>query len=268
MKLSIIIPVYHEKEAIFPCLERLLGTHHELEIIVVDGAPEGDTVHAVHAWIESAQQTRMDVEKQYYSNNLATLKLEKSKSGRGSQMNYGAACATGEVLLFLHVDTVLPCNYFELLEKVYGAGHWAGAFSLCIDDSRPWFRVIEYLANKRNTWTKTPYGDQAQFFTAKLFKSIGGYAEIPLMEDVDIMRRLRTLGGLGRVRKPLYILKECATTSARRWHDEGIVYCSLRNVILRTLYAFGVSPTSLAKWYGFEKRCRLQRSNDVHKRHC
>ncbi len=243
MKLSIIIPVYHEKEAIFPCLERLLGTRQGLEIIVVDGAPEGDTLSAVQAWIETESK-----------NDFTMLKLKKSKSGRGAQMNCGAACATGEVLLFVHVDTVLPDNYFGLLEKSYVTGHQVGAFPLRIDDARPWFRVVEYLANKRNTWTKTPYGDQAQFFTAGLFQSIGGYAEIPLMEDVDIMRRIR------RAQISLCLLPDCATTSARRWHDEGMVYCSLRNVVLRTLYAFGASPVRLAKWYGFGKRGKVRKN--------
>ncbi len=255
MKLSVIIPVYHEVETIIPCLERVLeaggfATHNNaaLEIIVVDGAPEAETVAAVRQHMEHDSC----IKKAFYAE---ILQLKTSPSGRAVQMNYGAASATGDVLLFLHVDTILPDNYLRLLTKSYYAGHAAGAFSLHIDDERTWFRVVEYIANKRNTWTRTPYGDQAQFFTAALFRKLGGYAVMPLMEDVDIMRRVRALG------IPLDMQDECVTTSARRWHDEGLVYCSVRNVCLRTLYAFSVPAHKLAAWYGFEKRWRAGRQD-------
>lgn len=162
--------------------------------------------------------------------------------GRARQMNAAAACARGRVLLFLHADTRLPHNAFahmlDALSRVQ-----AGAFSLGIDGGGLFFRLTERVADARNRLTRTPYGDQAQFFCTAYFRQLGGYADIPLMEDVDIMRRIRRRGD------PIEIVKSRVATSARRWHKEGLLYCSARNVCLRALYALGVSPHSLSRWY-------------------
>lgn len=123
----------------------------------------------------------------------------------------------------------------------------AGAFTLSIDAPGAWFRVVEALANLRNRLTRTPYGDQAQFFRAELFRAMGGYPDQPLMEDVEIMRRLRGAG------ESLALLPLRVTTSARRWRDEGAVRCTLRNVCLRLLYALGVPAQLLARWYRARK---------------
>nr|WP_230404654.1 glycosyltransferase family 2 protein [Nitratidesulfovibrio sp. HK-II] len=123
----------------------------------------------------------------------------------------------------------------------------AGAFTLSIDAPGAWFRVVEALANLRNRLTRTPYGDQAQFFRAELFRAMGGYPDQPLMEDVEIMRRLRGAG------EPLALLPQRVATSARRWRDEGAVRCTLRNACLRLLYALGVPAQLLARWYRARK---------------
>lgn len=162
--------------------------------------------------------------------------------GRARQMNAGAAAAKGAYLLFLHADTRLPQQAFtfmaEALERVK-----AGAFGLSIEDDGLYFRFVERIADVRNRLTRTPYGDQAQFFRTDFFHALNGYADIPIMEDVDIMRRIRRGG------HAVEILKNRVATSARRWHKEGRLYCSVRNVCLRTLYALGVSPHSLSRWY-------------------
>ncbi|HCG05839.1 MAG TPA: glycosyl transferase [Desulfovibrio sp.] len=204
--------------------------------------------------------------------------------GRARQMNAGAAVAEGQVLLFLHADTRLPDDAFPAVLRAMGVdvdvdtnvGTGAdmvahrgentpasgagpadnaapatdarsGAFTLSIDAPGAWFRVVEALANLRNRLTRTPYGDQAQFFRAELFRAMGGYPDQPLMEDVEIMRRLRGLG------EPLALLPQRVVTSARRWRDEGAVRCTLRNVCLRLLYALGVPAQLLGRWYRARK---------------
>ncbi|KAF5030253.1 hypothetical protein DSECCO2_640040 [anaerobic digester metagenome] len=107
--------------------------------------------------------------------------------------------------------------------------------------------MVEALANLRNRLSRTPYGDQAQFFRVGVFRAMGGYPDLPLMEDVEIMRRLRRAG------LPLALLALPAVTSARRWRDEGAVRCTLRNVCLRLLYALGVPAQILARWYRARK---------------
>lgn len=195
-------------------------------------------------------------------------------------MNAGAAIATGQMLLFLHADTQLPAGWPHMVLAATGndyacARHHslsvtptpkparacavgglphhdhgcigkpvrAGGFTLGIGASGVVFRVIETLANLRNALTRTPYGDQAQFFDRALFHAVGGYPDLPLMEDVEIMLRLRKSG------EKIAILPDRVLTSARRWEKEGLFRCSARNVLLRTLYACGVSAQTLARWY-------------------
>jgi glycosyltransferase involved in cell wall biosynthesis len=218
-----------------------------------------------------------------FSGGSLSVRGVAAPRGRARQMNAGAAVAGGQVLLFLHADTRLPDDAFPAVLRAVGvdvtpvvgaheadmdahrdentpasgagpAGNaapipaWrAGAFTLSIDAPEAWFRVVEALANLRNRLTRTPYGDQAQFFRAELFRAMGGYPNQPLMEDVEMMRRLRGAG------EPLALLPLRVTTSARRWRDEGPVRCTLRNVCLRLLYALGVPAQLLARWYRARK---------------
>ncbi len=223
--ISIIIPVLNEACRInetLACLPPPLpGT--ELEVIVVDGDRSGSTIEAI--------------------SRGGIIKIV-SPQGRGRQLNVGAAEAAGRILVFLHADTRLPEDAFPSIKRALaGPGTSAGAFGLKIDSKKPVFRIIEKAAFLRTRITRIPYGDQAIFIKASFFKKMGGFSEIPIMEDVDLMRRIRRAGGFVR------ILPSAAVTSPRRWEKEGIVSCTLRNRIISILFLAGVPPERLARLY-------------------
>jgi rSAM/selenodomain-associated transferase 2 len=225
IKFSIIVPAFHEGENInglTECLNRL-DYDKSSEIIVVDGAQENDTLAAVH--------------------NKDVIKISSEK-GRAKQMNAGAAIARGEALIFLHADTELPTHAFErihlLLERKEFVG---GAFDLGIKSDRFIFRAIEKLASWRSRLNRTPFGDQAIFIRKEYFDRIGGYKEIPLMEDMELMRRIRKSGN------KIWIFHDRVMTSPRRWEKEGVIYCTLRNWTLQALYLLGISPHKLVMYY-------------------
>lgn len=222
---SIIIPVLHEAETINALIAHLrsLDAGQAREIIVVDGDPEGSTIKAVQD---------------------AGVRLLISGRGRARQMNRGGAAARGDVLLFLHADTFLPANAAGLiLSCLEDRRVVAGAFELGFLTERRIFRITERYVSLRTRLTRIPFGDQAVFIRRDYFEAIGGFREIPLMEDVELMKRIRTQGGR------IAILPAKALTSARRYEREGIVFCTLRNWSLQFLYMLGVAPERLAKWY-------------------
>ena len=222
---SIIIPVYHEAAIIQPLIPILIGLAdaENVEIIVVDGDPDGGTIRVVN-------DTR-----------ITTLVAGK---GRAIQMNHGAAAARGDILVFLHADTLLPpCGLRFIREALENTIPVGGAFDLGIRSGKRAYRVIEKMVYYRTRLTKIPYGDQAIFIYRDLFLKIKGYKQIPIMEDIDLMRRLKVDG------YRITIIPHPVQTSPRRWEREGIVRCTLRNWILATLYLLGVSPAELAKYY-------------------
>jgi len=224
-RISLIIPVFCEQAVINKTIEavRRLRGGDTAEIIVVDGQAEVETLAAI---------------------GDATVRKLSSEKGRGRQLNRGAAVAAGDVLLFLHADTVLPPAAFERIAEAMGdEGCAGGAFDLHIDSPGAGFRVIETVANLRSRLTRIPYGDQAIFIRASCFRTLGGFKEIPIMEDVDLMRRIK------RKRGRIVIFRESVITSARRWEKEGLVFCTLRNWFLITLYLCGVKPERLARFY-------------------
>ena len=193
------------------------------QIIVVDGDPGGNTLAA----IESADVTGI-----------------VSRKGRGAQMNAGAKVAEGKILLFLHADTRLPADALVKIERALAEPKIvAGAFNLGIDSERWFLKYIAMRANMRSRSNRIPYGDQAIFIRKTTFDQIGGYADIPIMEDIDLMRRLKKDG------KRIRILKDKVMTSARRWEAEGPLVTTFRNQLLVLFYYLGVSPTRLARFY-------------------
>lgn len=223
--ISIILPVLNEADVINPLLdhlETLEGCGH-CEFIVVDGSPDGDTIEAV---------------------KRTGVRCVKSPQGRASQMNAGAAAAVGEILIFLHADTRLPRKAIELInEAVTRQTLIGGAFDLRIGSERPILKIIARIASLRSRLTRIPYGDQAIFIRRDCFNRLGGYPEIPLMEDVAFMRSIKRAGGrIGFIPQPVI-------TSARRWEQEGILYTTLRNWFLLSAYTMGVAPDKLAKHY-------------------
>lgn len=159
-------------------------------------------------------------------------------------MNAGAQRASGDLLLFLHADTILPPGGIRtLLETMGPSGRVGGAFDLDIASNRPALRLIARMGSLRSRVTRIPYGDQGIFIRRAAFQALGGFSDIPLMEDVDLMRRIKRRGW------PILILPLRVRTSPRRWEREGIVYGTLRNWTLILLYLTGVSPDRLARYY-------------------
>jgi rSAM/selenodomain-associated transferase 2 len=217
--------VLHEGDRINDLLEHLfqIDRGRNCEIIIVDGAPEKDTLKSIH------------------SNHVTKASSEK---GRAKQMNAGASMAKGEILIFLHADTELPALAFEKISTVMEQGGYiAGAFDLSIKSDRLIFKMIACLASLRSRLNRIPYGDQAIFIRKEYFDKIGGYKEIPLMEDVELMKRIKKSG------YKIRILYDRVKTSPRRWEQEGVIYCVLRNWTLQILYALGISPHHLVRFY-------------------
>jgi len=222
---SIIIPVLHEPDNINPLIQSIYTQHgHEqCEVIVVDGSPKRDTIKAID------------------TNQVISLVAER---GRARQMNAGAALARGDVLIFLHADTRLPENALRAVSTALESDDYVGgAFDLGIGSDRFIFKVIATVASYRSRLTKIPYGDQALFLRKDYFEKIDGFRELPVMEDVELMHRIKKRGD------KIYILTDKVSTAPRRWEEEGIVYCTIRNWIIILLYFLGVSPHTLQHYY-------------------
>lgn len=224
-KFSIIVPVLNEQGQINSFIDKIKdqGFDGYFEIIIVDGDSQGGTINAItdHSVI-----------------------CITSPKGRGQQMNAGAAVARGETLIFLHADTTLPDNALrKISQALQDQDFVGGAFDLKIDSDRLFLKYISARASFRSRRNRIPYGDQAIFIRKKYFDQLGGFKKIPLMEDVDLMRRIKKDG------KKIVILPDKVTTSARRWESEGALYTTMRNLILVRLFYLGVSPHKLAKYY-------------------
>jgi len=222
---SVIIPVLKEASRINETIEHVLRVARgsDIELIVVDGDVHGRTVKAItHAQVIPLVAGR----------------------GRGIQMNRGASVSKGDILLFLHADTELPPHAFEAVSCLLESEEYVGgAFALGIQSDRWIFRILEKVASLRSRVTRMPYGDQVIFVRRDCFEKYGGFPEIPLMEDVAFMRGLKRAGlKIGII--PLKVL-----TSARRWEQEGVLFCTLRNWALLSLYLLGVAPERLERYY-------------------
>jgi rSAM/selenodomain-associated transferase 2 len=159
-------------------------------------------------------------------------------------MNAGALAAKGEVLIFLHADAELPLSALKRMNGFITRNEYVGgAFDLGIKSDKRIYRAIAFLGSLRSRLNRIPYGDQAIFIRRNYFNEIGGYKEIPLMEDVELMRRMKSSG------KKIFIFHDRVMTSPRRWEEEGVIYCILRNWTLQILYFLGVSPHKLVKFY-------------------
>ena len=222
---SFIIPVYREEEIINSAIDNLMHLQKfaAAEIIVADGDHEGSTLREI---------------------SKANVKKILCPEGRARQMNSGAAKSKGDILIFLHADTRLPMNSLhQIAAAMEDKTFIGGAFDLGIDSQHFVFRVIEKMASIRSRLTRIPYGDQAIFIRRDYFQSLGGFKDIPIMEDVELMQRIK------RRRGKINILKDKVKTSPRRWETEGVVFCTLRNWFLITLYLLGAKPETLAKFY-------------------
>jgi rSAM/selenodomain-associated transferase 2 len=200
-----------------------------LEIIVADGGSSDNTVAIAESF--GARVVRAD-------------------RGRAGQQNRGAAAAGGEILLFLHADTILPAGFGEAVRTCLARpAAVAGAFRLAIAGPGRGLRLIEALANWRSRRLRMPYGDQALFLRRQTFLRLGGFPEQEIMEDFELVRRLRQLGRIE-------LLELAVSTSARRWRQLGPIRTTLINQAIILGYLLGCSPYSLASWYRSSSRSR------------
>lgn len=223
MRFSVIVPVLNEETVLVAHLAHLAEQciHQDCEVLIVDGGSNDQTVAIAERYGQVIHSMR----------------------GRAIQMNAGAAAAHGDVLIFLHADTQLPNNAFSVIEyALKSPSIVGGAFRLCFDCERWPYRLVAWTTNLRSRFRKIFTGDQAYFIRATSFKAISGYPEQPLMEDLEIITRLRTIGDV--VLLPQYI-----TTSARRHEKIGLWRSVLFMWYLRTLYKFGVSSAQLQRMY-------------------
>ncbi|QHG18560.1 TIGR04283 family arsenosugar biosynthesis glycosyltransferase [Nostoc sp. ATCC 53789] len=228
-RISIIIPTLNEagniKEAIVTT-----QPNTNIEVIIVDGGSKDDT-------IEIAQSLN--------------VKVISSSPGRAVQMNAGAVAASGNILLFLHADTRLPTGFDDMIRTALEQpGIVAGAFKLRIDAPLLSLRWVEWGVNVRSHFCQMPYGDQAIFLTKKVFQQIGGFPELPIMEDFELIRCLKPIGRI-------VIIPTLVVTSARRWLQKGVFKTTLLNQIVIIAYLLGVSPERIRCWYRREKFKRI-----------
>jgi uncharacterized protein len=219
--ISVIIPAFNEELCLPATLQRVCRSGNA-EIIVVDGG--------------SADATK-DVAEAY------SVRVLEAQRGRAVQMNAGALPATGEILLFLHADTLLPDGWAESIRSCMNRDdRVGGAFALRIQGVSLGLRILEVLANFRSRCLGLPYGDQAIFVRAKVFRELGGFKNAPIMEDYEFMRRLRRRG-------VLCILSEAAITSGRRWAALGVWRTTVINQAVLLGYHLGVPLDRLARFY-------------------
>ncbi|MEJ2656105.1 MAG: TIGR04283 family arsenosugar biosynthesis glycosyltransferase [Desulfobacterales bacterium] len=223
--ISIIIPTLNEADNIAGTIASIHPGIHR-EVIVVDGGSADHTASIAR--------------------QRGALVIEGSPP-RSHQMNRGADIASKDILLFLHADTRLPQDFDEsVFYALKEPGVVAGAFKLCIDSPDPSFRFIERIANLRSRFLKTPYGDQAIFMFSRVFRQMGGFPDMPIMEDFELIRRLREKGDVVTLPQPV-------VTSSRRWLNHGILKTTLINQLIVLSYFMGVSPETIVRLYRRDK---------------
>lgn len=237
---SIIIPVLNEAAAIVPTLQRLADLRQGgAEVIVVDGHSTDGTLALAEPLCDQ---------------------LVVSDPGRAAQMNLGARSASGELLLFLHGDTLLPSAAGQVLQNFFRSGRAWGRFDVRLSGRQPMFRLIAFLMNLRSRLTGIATGDQGIFVRREVFESLGGFREIPLMEDVELCRRLRRIS-------PPYCASPPVRTDSRRWEEHGIWRTIWLMWRLRWRYWRGADPAILAQAYRTEvRRGRADVSTEVRSR--
>ncbi|MDP3347688.1 MAG: TIGR04283 family arsenosugar biosynthesis glycosyltransferase [Hydrogenophaga sp.] len=223
MRLSIIVPMLNEAPGLPPLLIRLsLLKSQGCEVLIVDGGSDDGCA-------ELAART--------------DLQVLTSPRGRARQMNHGATHATGNVLLFLHADTVLPEGAIITIRRaMQRSGAVWGRFDVVIDGPHPMLRVVARLMNLRSRWTGIATGDQAMFVTREAFNAAGGFPDQPLMEDIELSRRL-----LKRSRPAC--IGNTVLTSGRRWESHGLWRTILLMWRLRWAYWRGAPADQLAHLY-------------------
>lgn len=221
--ISVIVPVLNEAPRLPALLREVQRVLPAAEIVVVDGgSTDGSGAAAA---------------------GVPGIRALGARRGRARQMNAGAAAARGDTFLFLHADTRLPAEAGAALrEALADPAVVGGRFDVRLDNPRLPFRAIETLMNWRSRLTGIATGDQALFVRATTFRALGGFPDIPLMEDVEFSRRLKRVGKVAKLRARV-------VTTARKWERDGLTRTILLMWSLRLLYFLGTDPTWLHRRY-------------------
>jgi rSAM/selenodomain-associated transferase 2 len=222
LKLSVIVPMLDEESAIAATLDAARIGAPKAEIVVVDG---GSTDRCV-----AIARPRCDI-------------LIQGPRGRARQMNSGAAAASGETLVFVHADTIVPRTFARDIEAALAdASIVGGRFDVAFNTSASVYDVIAAMISLRSRLTRSATGDQAIFVRRAVFERLGGFPDIELCEDVDFARRMRRIGRVA-------CLRSRVITSARRWQRDGVLRTIFRMWIIKSLFLAGVSPAWLKRHY-------------------
>ncbi|NET01582.1 MAG: glycosyltransferase family 2 protein [Sphaerospermopsis sp. SIO1G2] len=227
--ISIIIPTLNEANNIADTINSTQPST-KVEVIVVDGGSNDNTTAIAQS---------------------LGITVISSLPSRAVQMNTGAAISSGEILLFLHADTRLPKGFDDMIRIALQAHRTtAGAFTLKIDAPNWGLRLVEWGVKWRSRLWQMPYGDQAIFLTKEGFEKVGAFPEIPIMEDFQLIKKLKAISKITLINTPVI-------TSPRRWLTKGIIKTTLLNQVIVIAYLLGVSPKRIRKWYCREKFSRI-----------
>ena len=218
--ISVIIPILNEAKILGKTLSQLqpeLGPH---ELIIVDGGSSDSSVCIAEQYGE----------------------VLTSVPGRAKQLNAGAAAATGDILLFLHADVWLETGALAAVEAALSAGYIGGGFRQKIDGKCILYRLIEIAGNIRGKYLKVFYGDSGIFLPRPTFEKIGGFPDVPILEEMEFSKGLRKLGKTTLIGPHIHL-------SARRWEAKGIIRTTVNNWLITFLYFLKFSPSQLAKLY-------------------
>jgi len=226
--ISVIIPVLNEASTLGSFLAQPLFDTDHIEFIFVDGGSMDQTVDLIE------------------SDPRQSFKIIHSPAGRARQMNAGVNEASGDSLLFLHADTVLPDQALIRIEEALKVSSW-GRFDVALDAPGISFKIISWFINQRSRLSGIATGDQAIFVQRPVFESIKGFPEQKLMEDIALSKLLKVLD------RPVFLTLK-VKTSARKWQQEGVIRTVLKMWYLRAAYALGVEPDQLwQSYYGARK---------------
>ena len=216
--ISIIVPLLNEEKSLPWLIENLRSMEGDFEVLLVDGGSSDSSI-------------------QLASNSYRTISCEK---GRAKQMNAGARNAGGDGLLFLHADCRLPVNAISLVEDAFHEGYVGGCFTLFSGCSLR-YRLVDFFGRLNAGLFKEYFGDHGIFIRKKAFEELGGFPEVPLMEDVELSKRMQEMGDTIQLPAKIY-------ASPRRF-EEGFIQTLGRMLALRSLHFIGVKPKNLAPYY-------------------